>query len=79
MAEVVRRGDSVGKWDMNDLCGIRGLVGRGGVLFGRWGMAFLVENKKYLENRWKSAGVGRKRGREQNRDRFALIGLEKEF
>lgn len=38
LAEVVRRGDSVGKWDMNDLCGIRGLVGRGGVLFGRWGM-----------------------------------------
>ena len=30
LAEVVRRGDSVGKWDMNDLCGIRGLVGRGG-------------------------------------------------
>ena len=30
-------GGSVGKWDMNDLCGIRGLVGRGGVLFGRWG------------------------------------------
>ena len=27
-----------GKWDMNDLCGIRGLVGRGGVLLRRWGM-----------------------------------------
>lgn len=38
LAEVVRRGDSVGKRDMNNLCGIRGLVGRGGVLFGRWGM-----------------------------------------
>lgn len=38
LAEVVRRGDSVGKWDMNDLCGIRGLVGRGGVLLRRWGM-----------------------------------------
>lgn len=23
-------GGSVGKWDMNDLCGIRGFVGRGG-------------------------------------------------
>lgn len=32
LAEVVRRGDSVGKWDMSDLCGIRGLVGRGGVV-----------------------------------------------
>lgn len=38
LAEVVRRGDSVGKWDMNNLCGIRGLVGRGGVLLRRWGM-----------------------------------------
>lgn len=38
LAEVVRRGDSVGKWDMNDLCGIWGLVGRGGVLLRRWGM-----------------------------------------
>lgn len=38
LAEVVRRGDSVGKRDMNDLCGIRGLVGRGGVLLRRWGM-----------------------------------------
>ena len=38
MAEVVRRGDSVGKRDMNDLCGFRGLVGRGGVLLRRWGM-----------------------------------------
>ena len=38
LAEVVRRGDSVGKRDMNNLCGIRGLVGRCGVLFGRWGM-----------------------------------------
>lgn len=38
LAEVVRRGDSVGKWDMNDLCDIRGLVGRGGVLLRRWGM-----------------------------------------
>lgn len=28
LAEVVRRGDSVGKRDMNDLCGFRGLVGR---------------------------------------------------
>lgn len=37
LAEVVRRGDSVGKRDMNDLCGIRGLVGRGGVLLRRWG------------------------------------------
>ena len=35
---VVRRGDSVGKWDMSDLCVIRGLVGRGGVLLRRWGM-----------------------------------------
>lgn len=34
---MVRRGDSVWKWDMNDLCGIRGLVGRGGVLLRRWG------------------------------------------
>lgn len=23
LAEVARRGDSVGKWDMNDLCSIR--------------------------------------------------------
>ena len=38
LAEVVRRGDSVGKWDMSDLCVIRGLVGRGGVLLRRWGM-----------------------------------------
>lgn len=38
LAEVVRRGDSVGKWVMNDLCGIRGLVGRGGVLLRRCGM-----------------------------------------
>ena len=38
LAEVVRRGDSVGKWDMSNLCGIRGLVGRGGVLLRRWGM-----------------------------------------
>lgn len=38
LAEVVRRGDSVGKRDMNDLCGIRGLVGRDGVLLRRWGM-----------------------------------------
>lgn len=38
LAEVVRRGDSVGKRDMNNLCGIRGLVGRGGVLLRRWGM-----------------------------------------
>lgn len=37
LAEVVRRGDSVGKRDMSNLCGIRGLVGRGGVWFGRWG------------------------------------------
>lgn len=29
LAEVARRGDSVGKWDMNNLCGILGLVGRG--------------------------------------------------
>lgn len=36
--EVVRRGDSVGKRDMNNLCGIRGLVGRGGVLLRMWGM-----------------------------------------
>ena len=35
---MVRRGDSVGKRDMNDLCGIRGLVGRCGVLLRRWGM-----------------------------------------
>ena len=28
----------MGKWDMNDLCGIRGLVGRGGVLLRRWEM-----------------------------------------
>ena len=28
----------MGKWDMNDLCGIRGLVGRGGVWLRRWGM-----------------------------------------
>ena len=27
LAEVVRRGDSVGKRDINNLCGIRGLVG----------------------------------------------------
>ena len=38
LAEVVRRGDSVGKRDMNNLCGIRGLVGRGGVWLRRWGM-----------------------------------------
>lgn len=38
LAKVVRRGDSVRKRDMNNLCDIRGLVGRGGVLFGRWGM-----------------------------------------
>ena len=38
LAEVVRRGDSVGKWDMSNLCGIRGLVGRGGVLLRSWGM-----------------------------------------
>ena len=38
LAEVVRRGDSVGNRDMNNLCGIRGLVGRGGVLLRRWGM-----------------------------------------
>lgn len=31
LAEV-RRGDSVGKWNMNNLCGIRGLVGRGVLL-----------------------------------------------
>ena len=31
-------GGSVGKWDMNDLCGIRGLVGMGGVLLRRCGM-----------------------------------------
>lgn len=40
LAEVVRRGDSVGKRDINNLCGIRGLVGRGGVLLRRWGIAF---------------------------------------
>ena len=39
LAEVVRRGDSVGKRDMSNLCGIRGLVGRGGVWLRRWGMA----------------------------------------
>lgn len=38
LAEVVRRGDSVGKRDMNNLCGIRGLVGRGGVWFGMYGL-----------------------------------------
>lgn len=38
LEEVVRRGDSVGKRDMNNLCGIRGLVGRGGVLFGMYGL-----------------------------------------
>ena len=38
LAEVARRGDSVGKRDMNDLCGFRGLVGRGGVWLRRWGM-----------------------------------------
>ena len=40
LAEVVRRGDFVGKRDINNLCGIRGLVGRGGVLLRRWGIAF---------------------------------------
>lgn len=38
LAEVVRRGDSVGKRGVNNLCGIRGLIGRGGVLLRRWGM-----------------------------------------
>lgn len=38
LAEVVRRGDSVGKRDINNLCSIRGLVGRGGVLLRRWEM-----------------------------------------
>lgn len=28
----------MGKRDMNDICGIRGLVGRGGVLLMRWGL-----------------------------------------
>ena len=58
LAEVVRRGDSVGKRDMNDICGIRGLVERGGVLLRRWEM----ENwgrccfRKELKNVFKTAG-----------------------
>ena len=44
---MVRRGDSVGKWDMNDLCGIRGLVGRGGVWLRMCGMAE-VDRKSFL-------------------------------
>ena len=43
LAEVVRRGDSVGKRDINNLCGIRGLVG-GGVLLRRWGMEVNLKN-----------------------------------
>lgn len=37
LAEVVRRGDTVRKRDMNYLCCIWELVGRGGVLLRRWG------------------------------------------
>ena len=55
LAEVVRRGDSVGKWDMNNLCGIRGLVGRGGVLLRRWGTAEVKECLKDLLRRLRIA------------------------
>lgn len=41
-------GGSVGKWDMNDLCGIRGLVGRGGVLLRMWGMELGYEVDRIL-------------------------------
>ena len=63
LAEVVRRGDSVGKWDMNDLCGIRGLVGRGGVLLRRWGMELGREGRLGREVErffewWLKCGLG---------------------
>ena len=60
---MVRRGDSVGKWDMNNLCGIRGLVGRGGVLLRRWGMELGREGRLGREVErffewWLKCGLG---------------------
>ena len=63
LAEVVRRGDSVGKRDMSDLCGIRGLVGRGGVLLRRWGMELGHEVDRILlcdERLDRRGAIGRK-------------------
>ena len=48
LAEVARRGDSVGKWDMNYLCCIWGLVN--GMLLRRWGMEL------GREGGWQSSG-----------------------